>query len=101
MPSDAKALLKVTEHVKATDQNVLSDGEYSVFEEEEEEEHLTFINESPSPASKNFKQRLERILDSPIRKPDEHHIEFKNKIPIPMPRKRVMFNQPEVQKNTF
>ncbi|XP_037808405.1 zinc finger protein DZIP1L isoform X2 [Lucilia sericata] len=104
MPENAEALLKATKPVRtkiqeqqySNDQNSVSD------ENDEALEASTPLNVNTSTTdNNNFKQRLERILSSPIRKPDEHiikaivHPQNLTQKPVPMPRKRVMFHHPD------
>lgn len=103
MPQNAKDLLKVTNPVrhKTKEQNNFS-GEFSLSEAEDEYLKASTPLNANTTYSGNYKQMLERILASPIKKPDEHlvkavvHQDNINKKPVPMPRKRVMFNQAEI-----
>lgn len=106
MPSNAEALLKVTKPLKPKNIPIKpKESEYSSSNEDENESIKTStpLNETVPMSNTDFKQRLERILASPIRKPEEHHIKAvihqQSYVaqPVPMPRKRVMFNQPETR----
>ncbi|XP_075144870.1 DAZ interacting zinc finger protein 1 [Haematobia irritans] len=113
MPENAQALLRATRPIKQQDHSV----KHTVLSSSDEEESnlggsqnktSTPIKETHSFHNTQFKQRLERILASPIRKPDEQtkaiihkqNEPLEQRYPIPMPRtKRVMFNQPEKKTN--
>ncbi|XP_065354537.1 cilium assembly protein DZIP1L [Calliphora vicina] len=105
MPENAEALLKVTKPAtrnKIQEQQHYSD-EYSVSDEDDVSLEASTPLNNATTETRNFKQRLERILASPMRKPDEHltkaivHQQNLTQKPVPMPRKRVMFNHPERQ----
>ncbi|KAI8121851.1 hypothetical protein FF38_03989 [Lucilia cuprina] len=104
MPENAEALLKATKpaRTKFQEQQYYNDENYVSDENDDSFEASTPLNVNTSiTESKHFKQRLERILSSPIRKPDEHitkaivHPQNLTQKPVPMPRKRVMFHHPD------
>ncbi|XP_013099120.1 cilium assembly protein DZIP1L [Stomoxys calcitrans] len=116
LPDNAQALLKAT---RPTNKQELAAKHLEGSSSEEEEPLMsdrryktsTSTPDSHAMHNKQFKQRLESILASPIRKPDEHTRVIihaaesersgqKYPIPIPMPRtKKVMFNQPDKKTN--
>lgn len=123
MPKNAEALLKVTQPKgpKNMKQNSLDNAnsdsdELSDYDEDDKNSAMivqpsktsTPLDEKDVPLQNlDFKQRLEKILASPISKPERREVKVvmhqsgtpKFQQPIPMPRKRVMFNQPEVNTN--
>lgn len=104
MPANAEALLKATKPKPLPHDKHQHYDEDSLADELEDETSFkvsTSLNANTSTGdSNNFKQRLDRILASPIMKPEKHitqvQVHEQNK-PVPLPRKRVMFNQPEKQ----
>ena len=105
MPENAENLLRVTNpsrHLnlqvqKQNKEDFSSDNEMNAIEtpKSHHKSYTTFKNENME-----FKQRLECILASPFKKPKEHYTEAivhdsTMQKPVPLPRKRVMFNNPD------
>uniref|UniRef100_A0A1A9V641 C2H2-type domain-containing protein n=1 Tax=Glossina austeni TaxID=7395 RepID=A0A1A9V641_GLOAU len=109
MPASAQILLEQTRPKKPKEDNK-EKSENSDNDETDDDEGAspiqvsTPVNETTIPLNNNeFKERLERILASPIKKPDnyKHHIvkamvHQEGNRPVPFPRKKVMFEHANV-----
>ncbi|XP_073814864.1 DAZ interacting zinc finger protein 1 [Musca autumnalis] len=104
LPENAQALLKATRPQGQLD---VSSNQHKIshpFSSDEEETNLVEKHDVSTTRSglhsahnAELKQRLESILASPIRMPEEnirHHV-TEHKVPVPLPRKKVMFNHKE------
>ena len=105
MPENAENLLRVTNPSRRLNPQIhkqnkddySSDNEINTIEtaKSQHKNYTTSKNENME-----FKHRLERILASPFKKPNEQYTEAilhdsTMQKPIPLPRKRVMFNNPD------
>lgn len=105
MPENAENLLRVTK--PSTSLNLQTHEQNTEEFSSENESNTIAASKSHCNSyttSKNdnmeFKQRLERILASPLMKPNEPHTKpvihgAPTQKPVPLPRKRVMFNNSE------
>lgn len=110
MPTNAQILLEQTRPKKPKEDNQEKSKDSDNDETDDDEgaspvQVSTPVNETTIPLNNDeFKERLERILASPIKKPDnyKHHIikavvHQEGNRPVPFPRKKVMFEHANVE----
>uniref|UniRef100_A0A1A9X468 C2H2-type domain-containing protein n=1 Tax=Glossina brevipalpis TaxID=37001 RepID=A0A1A9X468_9MUSC len=99
MPANAQVLLEQTLPKNPKDNKEESEDSDDEETNDDEVQASTPVNETTISLNNDvFKERLERILASPIKKPDNyrHHVikavvHKEDKRPVPFPRKKVMF----------